>query len=122
MLAAAADCVQRDGVRKLTMVDVATMSAVAKATLYNHFRTKNDLLAALVESRLVTLGESCADVARERGLQAALEAADAALAGGAALRTVGVDVAPGPSAATVRSPAPAASAAAAASSAACRPR
>ena len=91
ILAAAAACVQRDGVRKLTMVDVATMGGVAKATLYNHFRTKPDLLAALVESRLATLGESCADVARQRGLPAALEAAAAARAGVAALRTVSAD-------------------------------
>ena len=62
ILSAAAACVQRDGVRKLTMGDVATMGGVAKATLYNHFRTKGDLLAALVEGRVTTLGQSCAGV------------------------------------------------------------
>ena len=91
LLAAAAACVQRDGVRKLTMGDVSTMGGVAKATLYNHFRTKGDLLAALVEDRVSALGASCADVARQRGLPAALEAAAAALAADPALRRVSAD-------------------------------
>ncbi len=91
ILTAAAACVQRDGVRKLTMGDVATAAGVAKATLYNHFRTKPDLLAALVESRIAALGESCTEVARQRGLQAALEAAAAALAADPALRAVSAD-------------------------------
>jgi AcrR family transcriptional regulator len=41
-------CIQRDGLRRLTMSGICTRSGVAKATLYNHFRTKADVLAALV--------------------------------------------------------------------------
>ena len=91
ILAAAAGCVQRDGVRKMTMGDVATEGGVAKATLYNHFRTKPDLLVALVESRVAALGQECAQVAGDRGLQSALEAAAAALAADPALRKVSAD-------------------------------
>ena len=33
------------GLRKATMGDVAVRGGLAKATLYNHFRTKDDLVA-----------------------------------------------------------------------------
>ncbi|MCW2543394.1 MAG: transcriptional regulator, TetR family, partial [Frankiales bacterium] len=52
-------CVARYGVRKTTMVDVASRSGVAKATLYNHFRTKDDVLAALVEQQVADLIGQC---------------------------------------------------------------
>ncbi|MCW2614504.1 MAG: transcriptional regulator, TetR family, partial [Frankiales bacterium] len=68
ILEAAAGCVQRFGVRKTTMGDVAAQGGVAKATLYNHFRTKDDVLRALVDARVAELGERCAATAAERGL------------------------------------------------------
>jgi AcrR family transcriptional regulator len=40
--------IERDGLQGLTMSKVASRSGVAKATLYNHFRTKDDLVAALL--------------------------------------------------------------------------
>ena len=36
------------GYRKASMVDIAVRSGMAKATLYNHFRTKDEVVAALV--------------------------------------------------------------------------
>ena len=63
VLRAAAECVERYGVRRTTMVDVASRSGVAKATLYNHFRTKDDVLAALVEAQVAALLAECAAVA-----------------------------------------------------------
>jgi AcrR family transcriptional regulator len=48
LLDGALACIQRDGLHRLTMSGICTRSGVAKATLYNHFRTKADVLAALV--------------------------------------------------------------------------
>jgi AcrR family transcriptional regulator len=81
-------CVARYGVRKTTMVDVASRSGVAKATLYNHFRTKDDVLVALVEQRVTEL---VASALAADGLQAALEGAAHTIATAAALRKVATD-------------------------------
>lgn len=40
------------GVRRATMQDVAAAAGVAKATLYNHFRTKDDVARALLAVEL----------------------------------------------------------------------
>ena len=63
ILAAAADCVARQGVRRTAMTDVAAAGRLAKATLYNHFRTKDDLLVALVEEQVATLEAECSALA-----------------------------------------------------------
>ena len=47
---------------KITMSQVATASGVAKATLYNHFRTREALLAALVVDEVTALVETCAEL------------------------------------------------------------
>lgn len=108
LLDAAAHCVERYGVRRTTMGDVALKAAVAKATLYNHFRTKDDLLAALVASRVAALTASCEAVAAGRppvvpaagdigshdvgaGLAAALRCAAAGLAADRPLRRTVTD-------------------------------
>jgi AcrR family transcriptional regulator len=72
LLQATAECVARYGIRKTTMVDVASKGRVAKATLYNHFRTKDDVLAALVEQQVAELVGSCVTTATADGLVAAL--------------------------------------------------
>ena len=41
------------GVRKATMGDIAVRGGLAKATLYNHFRTKDEVVAALVAEPVV---------------------------------------------------------------------
>jgi len=69
------------------MADVADLGGVARATLYNHFRTKDDVLLAVVEAEAQRL----ADVALAlppRGLEAALAAVCDELAGHQALRKV----------------------------------
>ena len=86
LLEATAECVARYGIRKTTMVDVASKSRVAKATLYNHFRTKDDVLAAVVEHQVATLAGSCVNTAGSEGLEAALVEAAAFVAGSAPLR------------------------------------
>ena len=91
ILDAAAATVQEHGVRRTTMAQVAVAGGIAKATLYNHFRTKDDVLAALVDAQVSALGEQCAAVSAERGLVEALEHAAAGLAGNAPLRRVAAD-------------------------------
>ncbi len=48
------------GTRRTTMNDIAAAAGVAKATLYNHFRTKDDVWAALVESEVRAVAAECA--------------------------------------------------------------
>lgn len=86
LLEATAACLARYGIRKTTMVDVASRSGVAKATLYNHFRTKEDLLAALVEERVQALVAKAVATAGHEGLGPALVGVAAWLADDPALR------------------------------------
>ena len=72
LLRAAGDCIQDVGVRRTTMVDVASRGGVAKGTLYNHFRTKDDLLAALVETAVTDAVAAGRQVAEEHGPVCAL--------------------------------------------------
>jgi AcrR family transcriptional regulator len=88
ILDATALCIERYGVRKTTMSDVSSRAGVAKATLYNHFRTKDDLLAALVLARIEALAAAAAE---QPSLAAALERVAAELAGSAPLRRVAGD-------------------------------
>ena len=91
ILDAAAACVGSRGVRRTTMADVAATGGVAKATLYNHFRTKDDVLAALVDARVAALGDACVAAAASRGLAVALDLAATELADLAALRRVAAE-------------------------------
>jgi AcrR family transcriptional regulator len=86
LLQATGECVARYGIRKTTMVDVASKSGVAKATLYNHFRTKDDVLAALVQEQVAELVGACVTRAAAGGLEAALVHAAEVLAASAPLR------------------------------------
>jgi AcrR family transcriptional regulator len=69
LLAGAARAFAEHGLRRSTMQSVAAAAGVAKATLYNHFRTKDEVAAALLAAELDRLG-----------MQAAEQPADAALA------------------------------------------
>jgi AcrR family transcriptional regulator len=50
------------GARRTTMNDIAAEAGVAKATLYNHFRTKDDVWSALVESEVRAVAAECAEL------------------------------------------------------------
>lgn len=91
ILDAALGCLAAQGVRRTTMTDLALAGGVAKATLYNHFRTKDDVLAALVDAQVEALAAACRVVATEVGLTAALEHAAEQLSGLAALRRIAVE-------------------------------
>lgn len=73
LMSGAARAVASDGT-KITMARVAVSAGVAKATLYNHFRTREAVLAALVEHQ----AGAVVDAQVGKRLDAAL--ADAALA------------------------------------------
>ncbi|MCU1295643.1 MAG: transcriptional regulator, TetR family [Bryobacterales bacterium] len=86
LLGATAECVARYGIRKTTMVDVASKSGVAKATLYNHFRTKDDVLSAVVDQQVADLVGACVTTASSAGLAEALAHVAAVLGEHPALR------------------------------------
>lgn len=44
--------VAKYGSRKATMGDIALLAGIAKATLYNHFRTREDIYAAVAEAEV----------------------------------------------------------------------
>jgi AcrR family transcriptional regulator len=52
LLAGAARSFAEHGPRRSTMQSIATAAGVAKATLYNHFRTKDEISAALLATEL----------------------------------------------------------------------
>ena len=52
LLAGAARAFADRGVRRSTMQSIAAAAGVAKATLYNHFRTKDEVVAALLAAEL----------------------------------------------------------------------
>jgi len=52
LLAGAARAFAEHGVRRSTMQSIAAAAGVSKATLYNHFRTKDDVVAALLAAEL----------------------------------------------------------------------
>lgn len=73
ILAAAADLVAEGGPRALTMSSVARRGAVAKATVYNHFRDRDELLAALLSSQREKLVDHCSAIRRADRLGAAAD-------------------------------------------------
>ncbi len=67
ILEAAGRAVEKYGVKRTTMSDVASVAGIAKGTLYNHFRTKNDLLTAAVAAGIEALADECVPLAKGRG-------------------------------------------------------
>lgn len=70
--------VVRHGTRRTTMAEVAALGGVAKGTLYNHFRTKDDVWAALVLREVEAVAGDLVGAAPS-GLGAGLAAAAAAV-------------------------------------------
>jgi AcrR family transcriptional regulator len=67
ILEATGRAVEKYGVRRATMGDVASVAGIAKGTLYNHFRTKNDLLTAAIAAGIEALGDDCVVMAAGNG-------------------------------------------------------
>jgi AcrR family transcriptional regulator len=90
VLDGASRAVEKHGARRATMSDIATLSGIAKGTLYNHFRTKEAVYAAAVEAGVAALGDECVAVAREDLAEALALAADR-LGSHPALRRIATD-------------------------------
>lgn len=60
------ELIARAGIKGLSMIEIADHSEVSRATLYNHYRDKDAVLAALVESEINRL----ADLAQSAGTPA----------------------------------------------------
>src|SRR5437868_13619535 len=86
LLDGALSAVERVGVRRLTMAAVAQRSGVAKATLYNHFRTKDEVLAALADREVRLVAQRAFVVAAQSSPGAALDRAAADLGEHVAVR------------------------------------
>jgi AcrR family transcriptional regulator len=65
VLEGAALSLARSGIRGTTMTDIAVTGGVAKGTLYNHFRRREDVFAALAEHEIRALGELIRESARD---------------------------------------------------------
>jgi AcrR family transcriptional regulator len=70
LLQGAARAIAHRGLRGSTMQSVAAAAGVAKATLYNHFRTKDDVARALLTAELDRLTEQAAGLPLEEALVA----------------------------------------------------
>jgi AcrR family transcriptional regulator len=73
-LAGAVRAVAKYGARKTTMGDIAMLAGIAKATLYNHFRTKPEVYRATVAAEVDAIATAAtARLGRSvQGLEAAL--------------------------------------------------
>lgn len=71
ILGAAAELVAEGGPRAVTMAAVARRGGVAKATVYNHFRDRNELLLALLASQRAQFLAHCSQLPLGEQLDAA---------------------------------------------------
>ncbi|MCW2701131.1 MAG: transcriptional regulator, TetR family [Blastococcus sp.] len=70
LLAGAARAFGERGLRRSTMQSIAAAAGVAKATLYNHFRTKDDVARALLATELDRLTRLAAQLPLREALVA----------------------------------------------------
>jgi AcrR family transcriptional regulator len=70
LLAGAARALAEQGLRRTTMQSIAVAAGVAKATLYNHFRTKDDVVTALLATELERLAALAGALPLEQALAA----------------------------------------------------
>jgi AcrR family transcriptional regulator len=55
LLTATKEIVSTQGIKNLAMIDIADLSQVSRATLYNHFRDKDAVLYSLLSREIITL-------------------------------------------------------------------
>jgi AcrR family transcriptional regulator len=82
--------VAKYGSRKATMGDIASLAGIAKATLYNHFRTREDVYAAVAEAEVNAIAIAARAKVAE-GFDVAVAEAARLLADHAALRRIAAD-------------------------------
>jgi AcrR family transcriptional regulator len=65
ILEATKQLIATTGLRKMSMIEIADLSEVSRATLYNHYRDKESVIRSLCESemqRLVEIAQAAPDV------------------------------------------------------------
>ena len=77
--------IARVGIAGLSMIEIADHSQVSRATLYNHFRDKDAVLAALLTSEVSRI---CSDATKAGTPADALEALSIAISGDPALLAI----------------------------------
>jgi AcrR family transcriptional regulator len=58
LLTATKEIIATQGIKNLAMIDIADLSQVSRATLYNHFRDKDAVLYSLLSREIIHLFES----------------------------------------------------------------
>jgi AcrR family transcriptional regulator len=89
-LRGALGAVAKYGSRKATMGDIALLAGIAKATLYNHFRTREDVYAAVAEAEVNAIALA-ASAKLPEGFDVAVAEAARIIGEHAALRRVATD-------------------------------
>ncbi len=82
--------VEKYGSRKATMGDIAMLAGIAKATLYNHFRTRDDVYEAVVASEVDKVAAAARAKLRD-GLDVAVAEAAQLIGEHAGVRKIAVD-------------------------------
>jgi AcrR family transcriptional regulator len=90
VLDGASRAVEKHGARKATMADIASLAGIAKGTLYNHFRAKEAVYGAALDSGIRGLAAECIPAAREDLAEALVLAAER-IGGNPALRRIATD-------------------------------
>jgi AcrR family transcriptional regulator len=90
LLDGAVRAIEKHGVRRTTMADIAALAGVAKGTLYNHFRTKEAVFAAALEAAVRSVAQEAA-AAAGRDVVEALTLAAGRVADAPALRRLASD-------------------------------
>jgi AcrR family transcriptional regulator len=83
ILSATKNLIATVGLAKMSMIEIADTSEVSRATLYNHFRDKESVVAALCESecvRLISIAQSSANASEALELLSIEISTDTALA------------------------------------------
>jgi len=57
LLTATKEIIATQGIKNLAMIDIADLSQVSRATLYNHFRDKDAVLYSLLSREIISLFE-----------------------------------------------------------------
>jgi AcrR family transcriptional regulator len=68
LLDAAVRLLAERGTKRTSMTDIAQAAGIAKGTLYNHFRNRDEVFAALVESEVVLIAADCRGLPLEDAL------------------------------------------------------
>lgn len=82
--------VAKYGSRKATMGDIAMLAGIAKATLYNHFRTREDVYLAVVAAEVGSVAAAARTKTLE-GFDVAVAEAARLIGAHAALRRIAAD-------------------------------